>query len=771
MVRLGRNQSLPAPPSHGATMRKATTNVFSFPTLTLTRTSSNSSSIGGFEGSASRSSSKSRATSRSRSSSAAPIPLAPIISAIQRGNFVMLSDMDLDALIKDMMGKNSKVIEALNITAASVSAADAKILAKLIKSSDAANIKSLRMEGNTISQQASKLMFEAWKFNKTISTLSLARSGVNDKTVKYLARVIAKNETLKVLDLSSNHITAQGVEYLAEAIVLNRAVTRLCLQSNNIKKAGAPHLAKILSKNRVIRHLNIGSNSLGADGIAHVAEAVRFNRTLNSLSLDMNEMGYKGAAAIAAALISNRHLTHLYLPHNNIGDRGMADICESLKRNRYLISLDLELNHIGQGQSVVGLKALGDVLKVNTSLREINLSFNVFASEAIQELTPGMVMNTTLESVLFTNCGLSTDAALSLAKVLSSATGLQNLGLTNNPEIGVDGYWALASSLIKNRSLKGIQLDYNSEDRQQLYDSFQNSLTRNHIWQQAIYAAACRILILSRIVLLGRPANQKQLQSQQEHHIQHHNQHHGWNIFRRVKLGRSNSSNSIASLWSLGKSNNGQSHSSNAADGGGAPEDQIGANFCHGNSHSRQILAPVGSALIGQRGATRQPSNSSLLSGNGVGSNAGESSNTANNSHGSASRHAVQNSATTLVELQHSTHPLHSSHYQPRNTLHHQHTLSAASTVVPGAIEYNPHKILANLGNMPYEIFENICAFLDPGRTMSIAQVRATVQAADDRTTLVRYYTRERMLERIFNSRYISPVGTRYSLKPGDERI
>ncbi|KAG0055505.1 hypothetical protein BGZ83_008381 [Gryganskiella cystojenkinii] len=809
MVRLSRNQSLPAPPSHGANMRKANTNVFSFPTLSLTRTSSNSSSINesqGAGGSTSRSSSKSRTTSRSRSSSAAPIPLAPIINAIQRGNFVMLSDMDLDALIRDMTGKNSRVLEALNITAASVSAADAKVLAKLIKSSEAANIKTLKMEGNTISQQASKVMFEAWKFNRTISTLSLARSGVNDKTVKYLARVISKNETLKVVDLSSNHITALGAQYLADAIVLNRAVSRLCLQSNNIKKAGAPHLARILTKNRVIRHLNVGSNSLGADGVAHIAEAVRFNRTLNSLSLDMNEMGYKGASAIAAALVSNRHLTHLYLPHNNIGDRGLIDLCESLKRNKYLVHLDVELNHIGQGQNVTGLRALGEVLMVNQSLREINLSFNLFASEAIQQLTLGMAVNTTLESLLFTSCGISTDAAHALAKVLSTATGLQNLGLTNNPEIGVDGYWSLASSLIRNRSLKGIQLDYNSEDRQELYDSFQNSLTRNHIWQQAIYAAACRILILSRIVLLGRPANQKQLQSQQQHHIRHHNQQHGWNIFRRVKLGRTNSSNSITSLWSLGKSNNNSSNghhhesqhhsSSNAADGGGAPDGHhFGANASHGNSHSRQS-ATVSSILGGQRGISqRQSSNSSLLTGPGP----------SNGDHSSTARHSVQNSASTLVELQHPAHPPHSPQYMSRSThphtlpqhhqhhqqlqqnhhqhQHHHHSLSSVSTastlvrqgssgsLLSGPIEYNPHKILANLGNMPYEIFENICAFLDPGRTMSIAQVRATVQCAGDRTTLVRYYTREKMLERIFNSRYISPVGTRYSLKPGDERI
>ncbi|KAG0355159.1 hypothetical protein BC939DRAFT_69489 [Gamsiella multidivaricata] len=739
MVRLSRNQSLPAPPSHGATLRKVSTNAFSFPTLNLTRTlSERSLSSSNAGGSTSRSSSKSRG--RSRSGSTAPIPLAPIISAIQKGNFVMLSELDLDVLIKDMTGKDSKVLEALNITASSISAADAKILAKLIKSSDAANIKSLKMEGNMISQQASKVMFEAWKFNKTISTLSLARSGVNDKAIKYLARVIVKNETLKTLDLSGNHITAHGTELLAEALVLNRGVTRLCIQSNNIKKAGAPHLVKILAKNRVIRHMNIGSNGLGADGITYIAEAVRFNRTLTSLSLDMNEMGSKGAAAIATALISNRHLTHLYLPHNNIGDKGLADICESLKRNKYLISLDLELNHIGQGQSTVGLKALGDVLRVNTSLRELNLSFNLFSAEAIQELVNGMTMNTTLESVVFTNCCLSTEAAVALSKVLSSVTGLQNLGLTSNPDIGVQGYWALASGLVKNRSLKGIQLDYNSEDRQALYESFQNSLTRNHIWQQAIYAAACRILILSRIVLLGRPANQKQLQLQQQHHVQHHNQHHGWNIFRRVRLGRSNSSNSITSLWSMGKSGHNGNHGlqSNGADGGGV-EGDVGYNMSHGNSYSRKMSVNGSSS----KAVPRQSSNSSLLS---------------NSRHGP--KESIS-SATTVADHHHQ-HQHHPSHY---------HTLSNASATTATEVEYNPHRILANLCNMPHEIFENICAFLDPGRTMSIAQVRATVQTAGDRTTFVRYYTRERMLERIFNSRYISPHGTRYTLKPGDERI
>ncbi|KAF9585172.1 hypothetical protein BGW38_003565 [Lunasporangiospora selenospora] len=686
MVRLSRNQSLPTPSHPGASLRKASTNVFSFPTLNLTRTSSERSLSATRDESNSRSSSKSR--TRSRSGSSAVIPLAPIIAAIQRGNFVMLSEMDLDVLIKDMTGKDSKVLEALNITSSSVSASDAKILAKLIKSSDAANIKTLKMEGNTISQQATKLMFEAWKFNKTITTLSLARSGANDKTVKYLSRVIVKNETLRTLDLSGNNITAEGAEILAEAMIYNRGVTRLCIQSNNIKRAGAPHLAKILAKNRVLRHLNVGSNSLGPEGVTHIAEAVRFNRYLYSLSLDMNEMGVKGATAIAGALVSNRHLTHLYLPHNNIRDSGLAEICESLKRNKHLICLDLELNHIGLGESDLGMKALGEILKLNTSLREINLSFNMLTTPAVKVLSEGISKNSTLESISLNNCRLTTDSARILASVLPQSTGLQNLGLTSNPDIDVDGYWALASNLTKNRSLKGIQLDYNSEDRQAIYEMFQNSLTRNHIWQQAIYSAACRILVLSRIVLLGRPMNEHLYRIPQQSQGHHH---HSWNIFRRVKLGRSNSSNSLASLLSLGKSHHHHHVHSNGADGGGAEGDVV-LNSTHGNSYSRQVATVTNGS--GPRNMLRQASNSSLLSRHG------------SKTKGAADGHQQQ------------------SHHQSH------HSNSMDGVVHHDEPQYEPHKMLANLCTMPHEIFENVCAFLDPGRTMSIAQIRVTVRAA-----------------------------------------
>ncbi|KAF9153853.1 hypothetical protein BG015_002455 [Linnemannia schmuckeri] len=789
MVELARNHTIPIPSGRRNSSSNKHTTSFAFATITLPKTLSNKSLDGyghvvsDLPNINSRTRSSSSAASASATTTATTksttIPLAPIISAIQRGNFLALSEPLLNVLLVSMAGKNSTALETINISGAAISAADAKLLAKLIRSSEAANIKVLKLARNAISQQALKYIFEAWKHNQTITVLSLARSGINDKTVKYVSKVLAKNETIKELDLSSNRITGPGIELLIEGLVYNRALVRLCLQSNNIKRAGAPFLARLLTKNRVLRHLNVGSNGLGSEGCVMIADAVRFNRTLNSLSLDMNEMGPKGATAMAAALVSNRHLTYLYLPHNNIGDQGLAEICESLKRNKSLIGLDLELNNIGTGQSLVGMTALGDVLRTNRTLREINLAYNLFSADAVSELMKGVVLNSTLESINFTNCGISTEGALAIAEVLPSARGLQNLGLTSNPDIAVEGYWALSNNLAKNRSMKGIQLDYNSEDRHVLYEAIQHLLTRNFIWQQAIYAAACRILVLSRVVLLGRPVNQRLLQTQIQQQQESPQSQSAWSLLKKkVGLVRTNSSGSHSSVS--------KPHSSHEVHSGGsvsplllavgnmsrvAPavvvsqdEREAGSGSVQNLAHGNRPSTPV------SLGAPGLGLDLDLGLGLGLGSSGSSNNNIRRDLHSLVLPHQRQQ----LMDQGHllgGSSPTSSIRGRPSSTT------SASSTAHPVILieeSYNAHKVLANLANMPYEIFETICAYLDPGHTMTIGQIRATIQAAGDRSTLAAaggYYTKDMMLEKIFESRYISPFGMRYGIKNGDERL
>ncbi|KAG0028770.1 hypothetical protein BGZ82_008256 [Podila clonocystis] len=768
-MKMTRNRSIPVSFKESFTdtsLRKSGSSVFSFPVLKMHRTASDKSisdELHDYSVTQIPVTSVPLFKSRPRASSMVTVPLAPIIACIKRGNFMRLTDMDMDALLKDMKEKNSTIFENYVLTSLVISESDAKILARLIKSSESGNIKTFKLDRCAVSQSAYKVLLEACTHNKTITSLTINRSVVNDKIMRYLSKMLAKNSTIKELDLSSNRITAQGIEYLSEAMAQNRTLTRLCLQSNNIRRAGASFLASILIRNRVIRHLNVGSNGLGADGVTEIAESIKYNRALNSLSLDLNEMGPQGAAALAKALITNRHLTHLYVPHNNIGDQGVQDLCKSLERNQFLVILDLEFNHIGNNQSVGGMQALAKVLRTNTRLREINLAFNTLSPEAIQELMAGLLVNSTLESIMFTNCGISTEGAMAIAKVLPATKGLQNLGLTANPDIAVEGYWALATALEKNQFLKGIQLDYNSADRHALYESIQKSLTRNYVWQRTVYMAACRIMVLSRVVLLGRPAQQTSLQSYMQQHqelywlqqrqlqkadeiedddsseMTQKSSGLGWGLRRKAnKMERqlSGASSPTSSFFKSGKMTSLSRMLSNGSGTGFLDHEQEPENTSHSNLHSRQgSLAISGSSSI-------------------------------NNSAMSSPR--LSQYASTMSS-QHEPNSMSSSLDEPK---HHQQLSAQPSPLIDG---YNAHKVLANLSNMPYEIFETICAFLDTEHTMNVGQIRSAIQVAGTRSSLsptaAVYHTREKMMEQIFHTRYISSVGVRYSVRTGDERV
>ncbi|KAF9993887.1 hypothetical protein BGZ65_010530, partial [Modicella reniformis] len=393
-------------------------------------------------------------------------------------------------------------------------------------------------------------------------------------------------------------------------------------------------------------------------------------------------------------------------------------------------------NHIGHGQSVVGMRALAELLKINKFLREINLSYNLLSSCAVQELMKGVAVNSTLESIIFTNCCITTEGAIAIAEILPSTIGLQNLGLTENPDIAVEGYWALATNLAKNRSMKGIQLDYNSEDRHVLYESIQCSLTKNFLWQQAVYTATCRILTLSRIVLLGRPADQKMAQPQL---LQRQQSGGGaWNLLKKVRLGRSGSASSMASILTLGRSRRisvePASSPSNSADGS-AEVQSLAQKNC------RRVNLPY--------------------------------------SPPSQTEHLFNHQQQQLMDQEN---PLQGPPYQHRSRLSSSSMLlqapegqpstpSGSRTTTTTIPEYNAHKMMTSLANMPHEIFESICAYLDPGQDMTIAQIRSTIQMAGNKSTLSESHTKAAMLEHVFRSRYIPPVGMRYSIKDANERI
>ena len=82
-------------------------------------------------------------------------------------------------------------------------------------------------------------------------------------------------------------------------------------------------------------------------------------------------IGVEGAKAIGEALKVNTSLTEINLWGNNIGDEGGKAIGEALKVNTSLTEISLYGNNIG----AEGAKAIREALKVNTSLTKIYSGF------------------------------------------------------------------------------------------------------------------------------------------------------------------------------------------------------------------------------------------------------------------------------------------------------------------------------------------------------------------------------------------------------------
>ncbi|CAI2167573.1 9861_t:CDS:1 [Funneliformis geosporum] len=436
--------------------------------------------------------------------------LSQIQNHIQKGTLHKITEKDVDELLKSYGGLSTPVYETLSYQELNLSHNECKLLAKLLKANHVTNIRKLKLSKNHLSGSSIKVIFEALQKNSTVKVLDLSFNNLADNEAKWLGKLLKKNNTIKEIYLTHNRIKSDGARYLSKALIMNESVERLSLESNLLNEEGGKYISNMLEENDTIKHIHLGSNNLSLEGVKAIAKSLESNRSLVSLSLDINNISEEGAKSLALSLEVNQSLTHLYMPRNNIGDQGLKYICESLPKNSVLTYLDIEFNNIGRNYNVEGMKSLGELLESNNKVpRAINLTYNPIGDEGCEQLFKGFHKNTTLESLILSNCSIGLDGIKAIAESLKLNIGLQNLSLNKNSNMGADGHLMLADALEKNTSLKGVQLDYNFADWESIGNSIQKSLTRNHFLQKEKYKTAANILKASRILL--NPTLQQQL--------------------------------------------------------------------------------------------------------------------------------------------------------------------------------------------------------------------------------------------------------------------
>ncbi|CAJ1366309.1 unnamed protein product [Effrenium voratum] len=155
-----------------------------------------------------------------------------------------------------------------------------------------------------------------------------------------------------------------------------------------------PALLNHLDANRESPTLSLAYASISDEGIVEVSKFLRDNPFVKYLDLRGNNVQAKGAMALANGIKINRSLRSLNLKWNAIGKdpSGVHALCEVLRSNLTIGHVDLRNNRVNN----VGAKYIGEMLAANTTITHLDLSWNDLGADGGLALLEGLKHNSTV---------------------------------------------------------------------------------------------------------------------------------------------------------------------------------------------------------------------------------------------------------------------------------------------------------------------------------------------------------------------------------------
>eukprot|EP00455_Lapot_gusevi_P045600 TRINITY_DN585_c0_g1_i2.p1 TRINITY_DN585_c0_g1~~TRINITY_DN585_c0_g1_i2.p1 ORF type:complete len:724 (+),score=203.89 TRINITY_DN585_c0_g1_i2:64-2235(+) len=137
------------------------------------------------------------------------------------------------------------------------------------------------------------------------------------------------------VSFAGRHIGPILDESFAHALAFNKSITSLNLGDTLMNDWGMMALSEALRENASVKTLNLNTNQIGCNGAKALAACLGENCTLTSINLFFNRIGTDGATALLIWLENNSTLQELNLNCNsNIDERVLHEIDHLLERNR-----------------------------------------------------------------------------------------------------------------------------------------------------------------------------------------------------------------------------------------------------------------------------------------------------------------------------------------------------------------------------------------------------------------------------------------------------
>ena len=182
-------------------------------------------------------------------------------------------------------------------------------------------------------------IFQGLRSNTTLRRLKIPRTR-SPVDMSILPASLTVNNTLQDLTLSCD-LNDHAMKQLSAGLRANISVTRLKLQCC-ITDTGAHHFATMLAVNATLQKLDLSFGSISDNVVSHLSRALQHNSSVTHLDLSYNNyITDMGAVALGEMLRVNKTLRELNLCGTSVEEEGATALMEGLQLNQVLNVLKL----------------------------------------------------------------------------------------------------------------------------------------------------------------------------------------------------------------------------------------------------------------------------------------------------------------------------------------------------------------------------------------------------------------------------------------------
>ncbi|XP_072548658.1 NACHT, LRR and PYD domains-containing protein 3-like [Salminus brasiliensis] len=243
--------------------------------------------------------------------------------------------------------------------------------------------------------------------------------------------LLMSEETQETFELKKYRASEEGLRRLLPVVKNTR---RALLASCNLEVKTCEALGSVLKlENSSLKELDLSNNDLQDSGMELLSAGLKSSYCkLQILRLALCNLGVKACKALGSVLkLENSFLKELDLSNNDLQDSGVELLSAGMKSSHCKLQiLRLALCNV----SIKTCEALGSVLKLENSLKELDLSNNDLQDSGVELLSAGLKSShCKLQILRLSGCMVTEKGCSSLATALSSnPSHLKELDLTYN---------------------------------------------------------------------------------------------------------------------------------------------------------------------------------------------------------------------------------------------------------------------------------------------------------------------------------------------------